>query len=377
LRIAPPWATWTVVLAALLVVAAIAGACVASVEVTSLGRGMLQAQGSPQILATQIAGTVTSVAVHPGDTVTAGQELARLDSTTLATALLEASRKLELKSRSLQNFRDRQGPLYAASLARKHDQFRLLQQRAESESGSVLRMAKKATAMENMKAEGLANVFESEDAAERIEVARREELRAQEEGARIREQIAATSAGVALEEWNLLMQVEEARAQRDSLQLALDAAIVRSPIDGVMGPVSVRPGDTLLAGAPIGRVLSAGAPRTVVVYLPERDRAFVESGAPVRVEVDQLPAWELGALSGRVTRIAAEIASESDLRDTLGDPVKLHEPMVRVDVALEEDAAYATLRDRLRPQSLANVRFVLRERRVISLLFEPLQRGLH
>jgi hypothetical protein len=124
-------------------------------------------------------------------------------------------------------------------------------------------------------------------------------------------------------------------------------------------------------------VVAAGAPRNVVVYLPERDRAFVEKGAVVRVEVDQLPVWEFGALRGKVTRIANQIASQHDLTDTFGDKVALEEPLYRVDIALEEDAAYRTLKARLRPESLTNVRFTLRQRRAITLLFEPLYRWLY
>ena len=122
-----------------------------------------------------------------------------------------------------------------------------------------------------------------------------------------RKKIAALDADISGEEWKLTTELEAARAQRDSLRFALDAAIVRAPIDGVVGSVSVRPGDPVIAGAPLGRVVAAAAPRTVVVYIPERDRAFVEKNAAVRVEVDQLPVWEFGALHGRVTRVASEI----------------------------------------------------------------------
>ncbi|HVH45619.1 MAG TPA: HlyD family efflux transporter periplasmic adaptor subunit [Labilithrix sp.] len=376
LRISPPWATWIVALGALLVIGAIALASLSSVEVTSLGRGIMQANGPPQILATQVGGTVTKVLVRPGEPVVSGQEIAHLESTTTAASLLEASRKLELAQRSLDNFRQRRKPLYAARMAQQRAQMGLLERRAESSSSSIDRMIAKAKSVETLKGEGLASTFDSVEAAENVAITERDAFRVQEEDARIREQIAALDADVSGEEWKLTSELEAARAQRDSLQFALDAAVVRAPIDGVVGSISARPGDPVVAGAPLGRVVAAAAPRTVVVYIPERDRAFVEKNAAVRVEVDQLPVWEFGALHGRVTRVASEIASERDLHDTLGDQVKIQEPMYRVEVALDEDAAYVKLKDRLRPESLTHVRFTLRHRRVITVLFEPLQRWL-
>jgi multidrug resistance efflux pump len=346
------------------------------VDVTWLGRGSRGARGPPQILATQVGGAVTSVAVVPGDRVVRGQEIARLESTTTAAALLEADRKLELAQRGLVNFRNHKKDLY---VARKHHllvQSETIRRRAASEVSSVARMASKTRSVEALKQAGLATGFESIDSAERLAGMHRGALRVQEEAARISEEIAALDAEVGDEEWRLTLQVEEAQAQHDSLKFALEAAIVRTPSDGIVGSISVRPGDPLAPGAPLGSVVAAGAPRSVVVYIPERDRAFLEKGAAVRVEVDQLPAWEFGALHGRITRIASEIASERDLRDTLGDQGRLEEPMYRVDIALEADAAYLALKGRLRPESLTSVRFSLRQRRIITILFEPLYRWL-
>jgi multidrug resistance efflux pump len=378
LRIAPVWATWAVILVSIFVAVALAGACFARVEVTSLGRGIMQSKGPPQILASQIAGVAVSVSVHPGEKVVAGQEIARLESATTAAALLEARRKLDVAVRSLQNFREQQQPLHRARLAQQAAQVRSLHRRAESENDSVWRMAQKAKALDSLRGEGLATVMESTDVAEQAEAARRAAMRALEERAHASEQIAVTSADMAAEEWNLLMQIEDARARCDSIQFALDAAVVRAPSAGVVGSMAVRPGDSLQVGAFVARIVSDGAPRTVVVYLPERDRAFVDPGSRVRVELDQLPVWEFGALVGSVTRVSSEMASERDLRDTLGDQVKLlQEPMYRVDVTLDEDAVYSRFGSRLRPESLANVRFTLRTRRVITVLFEPLKRWLN
>ena len=375
-RISPPWATWLVLSIGALLLASVFGAAFARVDVTSLGRGILQANGAPQVVATQVAGTVASVSVRPGDHVEANQQIAQLESATTAAALLEASRRLELATRSLEHFRARTKPLVQARIARQRERVQSLAQRTDSQRTSEERMRKKSSTVEALKQQGLASDFDSSAAAELAASAHRELLQAQQENAGLREQVSATSAELVTEEWRLLVELEEARARRESLQFALDAAVVRSPKRGVVGALAVRPGDTLLVGSLVTRVVADGPPRTVVVYLPERDRAFVDVGSRVRVQVDQLPFWEFGSFSGKVTKVSSEIASERDLSDTLGDHVKLQEPMYRIDVALADDASYRAMSARLRPESLASVRFTLRQRRVLSVLFEPLRRWL-
>jgi multidrug resistance efflux pump len=188
--------------------------------------------------------------------------------------------------------------------------------------------------------------------------------------------MAALEADLASREWQLEAQLEEARLNVDTLRLALDATFVRASVDGVVGSIGVRPGDHLAPGAPIASIVPSGPLQSIVVYIPERDRAFVQPGMPARVEVDQLPAWEFRALHGRVVRVANEIASERDIRDTLGAGAAVVEPMYRLDVTLEQDAAYEELRHRLHPESLVSVRLALRRRRIITILFEPLHRWL-
>ncbi|HEU4407501.1 MAG TPA: HlyD family efflux transporter periplasmic adaptor subunit [Polyangiaceae bacterium] len=374
LRVAPPWATWSIALSALLIVGALLAAAFTSIEVTSLGRGILQASGSPQVLTTQAAGAVQAVAVRAGEPVAAGQEIVRLTSATSAASLLEASRQLGLAERGLEDFRSRRKPRYAERARHLRAQSDALGQRAESARQTVERMERKAKMLEGLRRESLATPLQFEDAAEEVAVAQRGALAVEQDRARVLDQLASVEAEAAAEEWKLVALAEGARARRDGLELELEAAVVRAPSDGVIGSISVKPGDAVAVGAPVGRLIPAGAPRAAAVYLPERDRAFVEPGAAVRVELDQLPAWEFGALNGRVLRVATEIATARDLQDTFGDHVPSREPMYRVDVGLEQDDAYARLAPRLRAESLADVRFTLRRRRVIAVLFEPLQR---
>lgn len=376
LRVTPIWATWIVLSSAALLLAVVLGAFWVSVDVTSMGRGILQAKGAPQVLSTQVAGTVVEVRVRSGDKVTAREPIAELQSAATAAALLEADNDLTLASRSLAQFRAVTKPLWEARRARQLEQIGALEGQTASGRASVRRMRVKSKSTQAMTAQGLASNFEAVAADEQADEALRQLLVAQQAKASAREQLLVTSADIVREEWQLERDEQEARAHRDGLKYALEASVVRSPSDGVIGSLVVRPGDTLQAGAFVGRVVTADTPRVVVAYLPERDRAFVEEGTRQRVEIDQLPFWEFGALNARVARVSSEMASEHELRETLGDHVRVSEPLYRIDLDLEDDAAFRKLQRRLRPESLVNVRFTLRRRQVITLLFEPLRRWL-
>lgn len=377
LRICPLWASWVVAASALIVAVSVVVACVVDVEVTSVGRGIVRAANPPRILATEVAGTVVSVSARTGDHVRLGQEVARLESASTASRCLEASRRLELAESSLANFREQRKPLYLARQGELRARAGLLGRRAASESSSVSRMLKRGKDIQSLEAQGILSRFDALEDHEKVAGKQRDSLRVQEERAEVGEALAALDAALADEEWRLTAQVAEARLQHDSLKFALDAATVRAPIEGIIGSISARPGDPLSPGAPLGSVVEIGAPRMVVAYVPERDRAFIEAESRVRVEVDQLPIWEFPALRGRVIHVASEIASERDLRDTLGDQARVDAPQYRVEIELERDEAYTELQRRLRPESLASVRFTLRQRRIITILFEPLYRWLH
>jgi hypothetical protein len=126
----------------------------------------------------------------------------------------------------------------------------------------------------------------------------------------------------------------------------------------------------------VARLIPDGTPLTVVSFVPERDRAFLAIGATARIEVDQLPSAEFGAINGRITRIGSDVASAAELREALGDHAQVAGPMVRVELTVTDDAQRQKLLPHLRAGSLVGVRYTLRRRRVITLIVEPLRHFL-
>jgi hypothetical protein len=111
----------------------------------------------------------------------------------------------------------------------------------------------------------------------------------------------------------------------------------------------------------------------VVGFVPERDRAFLKPGDPVRLDVAQLPAAEFGTATARVRRISQDLAAAEEVAEALGPSYELHEPHYRVEMELAPDTKPA-LRAALRPGMLVEAKFVLRRRLLLALLFDPVRR---
>jgi len=104
------------------------------------------------------------------------------------------------------------------------------------------------------------------------------------------EQIAVADAGVKQAQ----VAVDMAKAQLDKLQLI-------APFDGTVGTVYVRSDELAQPGQPIVTLGNLGSLRVETTDLSEADVARVNEGQPVKVTFDALPGK---TINGKVTRIA-------------------------------------------------------------------------
>jgi multidrug efflux pump subunit AcrA (membrane-fusion protein) len=82
-----------------------------------------------------------------------------------------------------------------------------------------------------------------------------------------------------------------------------DGAPILAPIAARVAAMEAAVGDSLRAGDPVARLTPADARLVGRLILPARDRHRVRAGDVVRLELDELPADQWGAASGRVTRV--------------------------------------------------------------------------
>jgi multidrug resistance efflux pump len=198
------------------------------------------------------------------------------------------------------------------------------------------------------------------------------------EGSAAELQSASLAVERAAERLTLERNVKESEALLAALEHRDSSRQVLAPQGGRVESIVVQPGEHLEAGTPVATLLTSERLGPAIAFLPERDRAFVRSGDRVELELDQLPAREFGRLEARVVRVSSDLASVAELRDAFGessggDSTGVAGPMYRVELTLVQSERLSRLSARMRSGMLFNARFVLRNRRVISLVLDPIR----
>ncbi|MFO0669749.1 MAG: HlyD family efflux transporter periplasmic adaptor subunit [Polyangiaceae bacterium] len=373
LRVAPPWsrAVFWLVTSAVLTAAVLA--CIFDVEQTGFARGILRVSGGVQTVVAQANGVVLEVGPKSGDVVPEGALLVRIDSAQTRASILESERQIELANVQLNEFDKRRDHTHAERIRLLRQRVGLLGGRVAKQDETVRRLRAKQSAFDKLAKEGLASDLQRGDVGEEVTSAERETLRLREEQTATQIEIASLEASLSQERTQLVNALEQAKAKREALSVQLTQTEVRAPRAGRLEAIVVKVGDSLAVGAPVGKLVPTDAPRQVVVFVAERDRAFLAEGASGRIEVDQLPVGEFGTLNAKVSRIASDLASPSEFQEAMGD-AKAQEPVFRVELALEPSENLKKVEQFLRPGSLVTARFALRKRRIITVLFEPLRR---
>jgi len=357
------------------VIALLLIAAFSRVEVTTRGPCVLVAAGGiSRPVVVQTGGPVAELAAQTGDSVQAGSPLLRIDSSPIKAQVLEAERAVNLAKSTLSRIDGDGARSVATRVALNEQRIALLRRKTASLATTTARLQRQVASYESLFASGNGSRAERDAAEEKLAQALRERIGVEEQLTAILDQNAAIKADHERERWRAQEAVEAADARLASLQLNLEQATVRAPVSGTVEALSARPGEVLSAGATIARLVPDGAASTIVAFIPERDRAFLEVGAEARVELDQLTPGEFPRLRARVLKIAKDEASPREIREVLGEAATLPDPVYRVELEIERAAgARDPLASMVRNGMLGNVRVVLRRRRLVSLFVAPIR----
>lgn len=355
---------------------AVGAAVLGKVELSTRGRGVLRADGGVQALVAQAPGVVRVVHARSGDRVLAGAPILEVDSAALQSQLLEADERVRLVGSALTAMETRQRALFGQRTHLLDERAELLQRRLEMQRDTVARLGRRAEQVQQGADQGVVTARDADVAREEAAAAERQGLGIEEELNEVRTTLATLRSQREAEVYASRQEEQSARARRDALALLLAQNRVTVTQDGWLEAILVRPGDVVEAGTPLGKLVPDREARQIVAFVPERDRAFLDVGALARVEVDRLPAGEFGSLTGKVTRVSADLASTAEMADAFGPQAGPPEAAYRVELELVDDAQAARLARWLRAGALVEVRFALRRRSVITLVLEPLRRFL-
>jgi HlyD family secretion protein len=207
---------------------------------------------------------VVRVEVQPGQAVTRGQLLVRVESPEVASRLLQERSALLSAQADL----ERQRILARQAALRRKQEVGLAEVQLEAARRAMDRA-------QRTRDEGLLNAVEYEAAQDAVKVA---ELRLDA----ARQEAALEAETLEFETRNRASQVERQRLVAEELQRQVDELAVRSPVDGQVARVAVDDRDSVTAGQPLVGVVDLSR-LEVEVFVPESYAPEVTPGTPVAI----------------------------------------------------------------------------------------------
>lgn len=363
---------WSVFLVlASLVASGIAVSVLGSVEVTARGRGMVRGAERPLALQAAIPGRLDAWRVAPGEKVAAGQIIATLDVTELRAAVAEAQQQVAAIDARASASAERIAATYGEQRKGLTDEANKLRDRLASMRDTMEMFERHVAMMRQLNRKEAASRLAVDDKVEKVNLIKADILSVESELARLQQRVAALTAEEERERLRLNQERADVQARRDRAVALLDQTVLRAPRAGVVETQLVQAGEMVQPGAALGRLVPEAQASRVVAVIEERSRAFLQPGSTVRLELDQLPPGEFGALHGTVERIGADLIPAAELRDIVG--AEAMGAWYRVEIALADDGQTRALGQHLRPGMLVTARYHLRMRRIITLALEPLR----
>ena len=100
---------------------------------------------------------------------------------------------------------------------------------------------------------------------------------------------------------------DEARPRREKIQVRIDNLTLRAPVSGVVQASSaVNPGQVLIAGQEVMRIVPDGLTLEAEAYLPNKDIGFVHEGQHASIKIEAFPFTRYGTIEATVLRVGQD-----------------------------------------------------------------------
>ena len=288
-------------------------------------------RGRTTVIAPQVSGYVTAVAVKDYEAVQAGQVLARIDDRIYQQRVAAARANVAAAEASLANSEQARASRTAAS----EGQTAVL----ASAQAQLLRAQADMRRVDELVGDGSVSLRERDSTLAALRAAEAQVNQARAAGDISQQDIRTVEVG----RGGLEAQVEAARAQLKLAEIDLSNTVIRAPEAGQLGEIGVRQGQYVTNGT---QLLSLVPPdRWVIANYKEAQIARMIVGQPVVMKVDALGGAEI---RGHVERLSPAAGSEFSVIRTdngTGNFVKIPQ---RIGVRIRIDPSQK-LADRLRP----------------------------
>jgi len=281
----------------------------------------LSASGTVEATEAQLGflatGRIERVAVHEGDMVEAGRELANLDRTEMQARLRQAEAQVEAARAMLTE-------LISGARTEEIAQARAARDAAVEKKNDARRDYERAQQLfdgEAISREALDKAKTALDVAQSRFTQADEFLRLTESGPRV-EKIAAQRANLA-----------QAEANVAAIEASLNNMTIHAPFDGVVTVRHREPGEIIPAGSPVLTVQNREH-RWVRIFVPEQRVGAMHLQTPATITCD---AYENKTYTGKVIFIAGEAEFTPKTVQTTEERVRL---VFAVKVLITEDDMY-------------------------------------
>lgn len=208
-------------------------------------------------------------------------------------------------------------------------------------------------------------IRESEEDQLGLEQLRLELERLRIETGRKRMEIEQAPLKMQLELDKATADAQAARQVRFEIREDDNMLIVLSPVSGTVTEVTfTQAGDKVQPTTPLVSVAPVGSRKMLRVDIAERDAAFIDEGDPVKLKFNAFPYQRYGFIDGTL-----EYLSPTTQRDAPNEP-----PSYKGYVSLGQEHFEVDGKDQpLRYGMAASAEIVVRERRVIDMVLDPLR----
>ncbi|MEN9520140.1 MAG: hypothetical protein RLZZ381_2728, partial [Cyanobacteriota bacterium] len=145
----------------------------------------------------------------------------------------------------------------------------------------------------------------------------------------------------------------------------LQKRLLRSPVAGtVLAFNVVNTGKVVQSGETVAEIAPNNSPLVLSAALPDRDAGFVEKGMTAQVKFDAYSYQDYGVIPGKVISISANTQTDENLGS-----------VYKVEIELERNYVSDDFKKILfKPGQTASADIVIRQRRIIDLLLDPVKK---
>ncbi|MBD8527706.1 HlyD family secretion protein [Pseudomarimonas arenosa] len=354
--------------------------------------GALQPATGLLAVTAPVEGAVIAIHVKPGDRVKRGDPLFDLspDMNTLnlkqsreerATQLRSELDELEVRMRARRSLESERLRSASAQMRSLRDDLQSLKQQIELQATRLALSESKLPGLRKLAEKGSISRLQLADQEAAVLDLRAEAevlgrmMRAQQREIEIRRQELQ-----ALPEQNEIAESEyldqKTRLERELAGLQRDSEYrVTAASDSVVGNLLIKEGQSVRNGQTVLMLYDDRAELRAFVLVPAQAPGRIEAGGLAVVRLAALPHQRHGHLQGRVVQVSQTPIDQAQL-GVLGHSAAGGAPVYRVELAIDQTEASQTLLQHLKVGMSVEADLILRRRRLVDLLLEPISSQL-